>query len=237
MNLEPEECKKRFQLLEKIEKDKNGGKTYYLLSGAKGEKTGYHHKEINEECGKFESKATKIPRGYKRVTQKRNDNYVKDFACKKCKTKKAKKIKGALSWEKWYAKSRKYWLTIKDLESISNGTNIQVLAIHPNVLDGPQTYYKEQVAYRPEVFFKSEKDTLHKKGSLDFTSKIIHADSWGLDVELKKHQWCPLSKEGMVRVDKNDVHWSKLNKNRPIGYQGPLILWSNLKKLPRIYYK
>jgi hypothetical protein len=78
---------------------------------------------------------------------------------------------------------------------------------------------------------------LHKNGPMVFTSKKIHKDSWGLDVEYKKNKWCPLSSEGFMSVDKKDMHWSKLNKNRPIGYQGPLILWSDLKKLPELYYK
>ena len=84
MNLDQEECKDRFELYEK-----RHGRTSYQLAGVKSEKKGYFHKEVNE-YGKFELKATKIPRGFKKVTQKRKDKYVHDWACKNRKTKKQK---------------------------------------------------------------------------------------------------------------------------------------------------
>ena len=131
MNLDQEECKDRFELYEK-----RNGRTSYQLAGVKSEKKGYFHKEVNEY-------------GKERI------NMFMIGHVKTVKLKSKKKLKGALSWPKWYNKSRKYWLTIKDLESLKIGDKSVVLSLHPNVLDGPLTYCKEDVGYRPEIFFKS----------------------------------------------------------------------------------
>ena len=244
MKLDPEVCKERFELYEQITKDKYGGKTFALLTGARSDKNGYLHKEV-DEYGSFETTPIKIPRGYKRATQKKRDRYVQDWACKKRKTKKERKklsskLKGALDWDKWYKASRKYWLTIKDFKEMKKGDKIVVLPIHSNALDGPQTYFKENTAFRPEKFFKTEKDTITYQGNMQVGSKHLNKPdnkSWGLDIEYAKNKWSTLFDGNLIMKNKSPKHWTKFNENTPVGYRGPMILWSDLKKLPKLYYK
>jgi hypothetical protein len=229
MKLDKEECRDRFELYEKKVVDKRGGVTKHLLSGARGAK-GMIHIETSE-FSTFDDKPTKIPRGYKKVTQKRRNQYVNDWACKTKQTKKLKqrtatKLAGALPWEKWYQKSRKYWMTFKEFKAMKKGDKVIVLSLHNNVLDGPLTYFKENVAYRPEKFFKSEKDTVIYNGDMEIiSSKVVkNKQPIKLDVEYKKGSWLPIEKE-------------KYPGNPNVGYWGPYILWSDLQKLPKLYYK
>jgi hypothetical protein len=242
IKLHDEECKERFEVYERKTKDKSGV-TNEMLTGARAEKKGYYHPEVNE-YGTFEEKASKIPKGFKRATQKRRDRYVQDWACKKRKTKKERKklsskLKGALVWDKWYNASRKYWLTLKDFKDMKKGDKIVVLPLHQNALDGPQTYFKECIAFRPEQFFKSEKDTITYQGNMQVGSKHLNKPdnkSWGLDIEYAKNKWSTLFDGNLHMKNKLPKHWTKFNENTSVGYRGPMILWSDLKKLPKLYY-
>ena len=111
-----------------------------MMIGARSERKGYYHPEVDEKYGIFEEKPAKIPKGFKRVTQKRRDRYLADWACKKRKTLKQKKqlankLRGALEWDKWYNASRKYWLTLDDFKKMKKGDKLVVLPIHQNALD------------------------------------------------------------------------------------------------------
>ena len=244
LELEGEECKERFELYEKKTKDKNGGVSSQLMTGARSEKKGYYHPQVDEKYGIFEEKPAKIPKGFKRVTQKRRDRYLADWACKKRKTQKQKKelankLKGALEWDKWYNASRKYWLTLDDFKKMKKGDKLVVLPIHQNALDGPQTYFKECHAFRPEKFFKSEKDTITYQGNMEVGSKHLNKPdnkSWGLDIEYAKDKWSTLFDGELIMKNKAPKHWTKFRTSTPVGYRGPMILWSDLKKLPKLYY-
>jgi hypothetical protein len=239
LKLDEQQCAERFEQYERITKDKYGAKTSEILMGARSDKKGYLHKEVNE-YGIFETNPIKIPRGYKKTTQKRRQRYIRDWACKKRKTKKEKgKLKGALEWDNWYKASRKYWLTINDFKNMKKGAKIVVLPLHINVLDGPQTYFKESLAYSPEQFFKSEKDTITYQGNMQVNSKHLNKPDnklWGLDLEYAKNKWSTLFDGNLHMKNKSPKHWTKFTENTPVGYRGPMILWSNLKKLPKIYY-
>lgn len=243
LELEGEECKNRFEVYERKTKDKSGTMNE-MLTGARSERKGYYHPEV-DEYGTFEKKATKLPKGFKRVTQKRRDRYVADWACKKRKTQKQKresadKLKGALEWDKWYNASRKYWLTIDDFKKMKKGDKLVVLPLHTNALDGPQTYFKECQAFRPEKFFKSEKDTITYQGNMEVGSKHLNKPDntlWGLDIEYAKDKWSTLFDGNLHMKNKAPKNWTKFKSTTPVGYRGPMILWSDLKKLPKLYYK
>ena len=237
MILDEKDCKKNFEVYEKKEVDKSGGTTSYMIMGTNSNKKGHLHKEI-DEFGSFENKPIKIPKGYKKVTEKRRNQYVNDWACKKRKTRKQKdklkdKLKGSLSWNSWYDKSRKHWLTLKDFKAMKKDAKVIVLLLHRNALDAPMTKFKENTPYRPEIFFKSEKKSIVYKGNMNV---VLNKESepWGLDIEYKKDKWYPLS-EGYLHKGKKK-HWSEFSKNTAVGYRGPLILWSDLKKLPSLYF-
>jgi hypothetical protein len=167
-------------------------------------------------------------------------------------TKKSKKLNTTLKdalhfFDKWYDSSRKYWLTIKDIESMKNKGKIVVLPLHRNVLDGPQTYHKEKISYKPETFFKTEKDTFVNYG--DMSGIFIKYDQHDktpkpLDIEYKKDKWYPLF-DGYLQDEDVQTgnkllgkkkHWTEFKKNTHVGFRGPMILWKDLKKLPNLYF-
>jgi hypothetical protein len=243
MKLEPNECKEKFEVYERV--TRGNGITTETIRGSKAGKPGFIHKEVNE-YGSFEETPTRIPKGYRKISQKKIHRYVDDWACKKRKTKKQKKtlansLKGALDSAKWYNSSRKYWLTLKDFETMKKGSKIVVLSLHQNSMDAATTYFKENTPYYPEKFFKSEKDTITYQGNMQVGSKHLNEPdnkSWGLDIEYAKNKWSTLF-DGNLHSKGNThspKHWSKFNPSTPVGYRGPMILWSDLKKLPKIYY-
>ena len=167
MKLEESKCINDFVMYEKITYSykpdgKKSGKTSEILQGIESDKKGYIHLS-KDENGNFYDKATKIPSGYKKKSGKKAREIAKDFYCKTKKSnqnkKNTKKLSDSLEFKKWYEKSRKYWLTIQDVLNLSLGGKTEVLLLHENVLDGPLTYFKTNVSYRPEKVFKSEKDT------------------------------------------------------------------------------
>jgi hypothetical protein len=249
MIVTPEKCLNDFIRYQKKAKsfNKDGkllGTTIELLSGLESDKPGYIHESINE-YSTFEDKPIKVPKGYKKISKKKLNQIALDFYCKKSKSKNEiskhtkklnNKLKGALHFEKWYDVSRKHWLTIKDIEKLTSKDKIVVLPLHRNVLDGPMTKYKKNTAYTPATFFKKEKDTFIHHGNLEGIFKQYDKHDKqpkGLDVEYKKDNWCPIF-DG--RLSKGKKHWSKLPKKTHVGLKGPMILWTDLKKLPKLYF-
>lgn len=120
-----------------------------------------------------------------------------------------------------------------------------MLSLHRNVLDIPYDTLKDNKLYKPEVFFKDSKDTyVHKKdlvGDLKFDGGMEKDITF--DVEYKKGSWYPFSNGYLPAKDSQDrlkllgkkTHWTKFNKNTHIGFRGPIMLWSDLKKMPKIY--
>ena len=210
---------------------RKGGKTVEVIDGINSNKKGYIHLPL-DDCGNFDNKETKIPNGYKLQNSKKSRELIRkiarDFYCKNKKTKKvSKKLKNSLVFDNWYVKSREYWLTIQDILKLKLGEQIEVLLLHENVLDGPLTKFKRDVSYTPEKFFKSEKDTFVYNGGLDGVFKKydgITSEPKGLDIECGKNKW------GQKK------HYTKYPKSKPVGFRGPMILWSDLKKLLNLYY-
>lgn len=228
MKLDTQKCISEFVRYEKVTQmykpdGKKGGKTSELLEGIESDKKGYIHL-TKDDNGNFYDKATKIPSGFKKKSGKKIREIARDFYCK---TKKAPKKIDALPYDKWYNQSRKYWLTIEDILKLGIGGKMEVLALHPNSLDGPLTYFKTDVSYRPEKFFKSEKDTFVHSGELEGIFKKYDgpkSESKPLDIECGKNKW------------DQKKHYSKYPKTKAVGYMGPMILWKDLKKLPKFYY-
>ena len=228
MKLDTQKCIDDFVRYEKItynyrSNGKKPGKTTEILQGIGNNKKGYIHLS-KDENGNFYDKPTKIPNGFKKKSGKKIREIARDFYCK---TKKASKNLNTLTYDKWYYQSRKYWLTIEDVLKLSKGGKIEVLLLHENSLDAPLTKFKSDVSYRPEKFFNSEKDTFVYIGGLDGIFKKYDgakSEPKPLDIEFGKNKW------GQKK------HYTKYPKSRPVGFRGPMILWSDLKKLPKFYY-
>lgn len=260
MKLDRNSCIEQFSRYEKktehySRSGKKIGTSSQIIDGIESDKKGYIH-ESSDDYGNFEDKPIKIPTGYKKKTglktKKLLRNIAENFYCKTPKSKKekqilSKKVKGALEWSKWEDKSKKYWLTIKDIERLKNGDKLVVLPLHRNVLDIPFDTHKKNTSYRPERVFKSEKDTYVYHGDLNVISKVYNdkdTEPWGLDVEYKKDYFYPLidgylpakDPQKLSKLLGKKTHWTKFPKKTHVGWRGPMILWSDLKKLPKLYF-
>lgn len=257
MKLNIDICIKKFVIYEKkIEHIYKGKKIGTLIESMEGveldEKKGFIY-ELIDDYGTFKDIPKKIPNGYKIKNKKITKNIATNYYCKIPKTKKQKenvknKLKDSLEFSKWYDKSRKYWLTIKDFKSMNKGDKIVILSLHRNLLDIPLNTYKENKSYRPETVFKSEKDTYIYMG--DFKVKSQKYDdndnkSWSLHVEYKKNYWYPLNDKGIlplksvnsgVKLLNKRTHWSEFSNSTHVGWRGPMILWKDLKNLPKIHF-
>lgn len=254
MKLTQEECIENFKIYTRVTEDKSGGIMTEYLEGIPGDKKNYIH-ESTSEYGDFDNKAIKIPKGYKLNKSKKigDPEWVKEYVCKLRKNKTQKvvkkketeKLKGGLIFNDWYNKSKKYWLTINDIIKLKPNDKIVLLSLHRNVLDIPYDTLKDNKLYKPEVFFKDSKDTyVHKKdlvGDLKFDRGMEKDITF--DVEYKKGSWYPFSNgylpakdsQGRFKLLGKKTHWTKFNKKTHIGFRGPIMLWSDLKKMPKIY--
>lgn len=258
MKLEGENCIKRIEIWEKKEKVKNGGTLISSMWGASSEKKGYIHENI-DEYGNFSDKPTKIPPGYKkrkRTKKHYGNEWAKEYFCKKEKSKKQiekldKKLKDSLDYYSWYDKTRKYWITFKDIEKLKKNEKIDLLSLDRNVLDVAYDINKPNVSYKAKRFFRDNKITyIHDKeifGKIKISDKIGAPTIYDsvFNVEYKKDFWYPMYNGYLPAKDKQKIfkllgkrtHWSKFPKKTHVGFRGPLIRWSDVDKLPKIHYK
>ena len=62
-------------------------------------------------------------------------------------------------------------------------------------------------------------------------------------VNYKKDLWYPFTNGYLPAKDPKKkakllgkkTHWTKFNKKTHVGFEGPIMLWSDLKKMPKIY--
>ena len=87
-------------------------------------------------------------------------------------------------WSKWEDKSKKYWLTIKDIEKLKKGINrfyhYEMYRIFHMILIKKKKKYDLQDLKK---VFKSEKDTYVYHGDLNVISKVYNdkdTEPWGL---------------------------------------------------------
>ena len=243
MKLDSSECIQRFVHYEKKTKSPNGGTTTQLLVGVTADKPGYFHESISDYA-EFKDTPKKVPSGYKKWPDTKSQQFARDFYCKS-KSKKAEKVKSleGLEESKWYNESRKHWLTIGDLLSLKSGNELDILLYHRNALDAPMTYFKSDTSYTPKKFFKSERDTLVASDETlmcYFKNYEKHDPTHKyLEVEYKRDKWYPLE-DGFLPASKNKkgkkIHFTELPKKTPVGFRGPMILWKELSKLPKIYF-
>lgn len=161
--------------------------------------------------------------------------------------KKTRNLKG-LEFTKWKERSRKYWLTIKDITKMKSGEKMQVLMLDRNALDWHFESHVFNKLYKPSKFFKNNKETYtHSKelyGNITYCKhNITFDDKEGFHVEYMKGNWYPLLNEhlpsndiqGIFPLLGKKVHWRDMNRHTPIGWRGPLIKWDDIDKLPNVY--
>lgn len=229
-------------------KNNNNDKLFGLMADDE------HIYEALKNC-KFEKNLKVIPPNYKQIdrTNKYYSNeLVKNlFFQKYTSPEKIIKLKEmGCNFDEWYNKSRKYWLKLKTILYMKNDTEIKCLLLDRNVTDIIYDINKLGKLYDPKIFFKNNMVTIKKvkdltvKIQLPHENKINKSRNFEFHVEYKKDNWYPLingtlankcEQMGYSLLDK-EYKWYELPKNICIGYRGPMIMWSVMDFMPKIYF-
>jgi hypothetical protein len=205
---------------------------------------------------KFSKNPIKIPDGYKkmrRTENKWNDNWVLKYYLNKYISPEAiKKLnQEGCDFEKWYKKSRKYWLTIEQIKKLKPNEKVKLLVLDRNVLDNKINDFKTGKLYKPENYFKDDTAIYWKNSNNNLQGKIKYkwqnsadnAFDFEFDIEYKKDNWYPLENgtlpatdpQGFFQLLGEDKSWDEFSIKNHIGMRGPMILWKYIQKLPKIY--
>ena len=201
---------------------------------------------------KFSKRKTKVPTHYKRKTYtkkslKRYKSYLEDFYCTEKKV--PKNIQG-FEVNKWMNRIRKHYLRISDVLKMKKGDKIKLLVLDRNVTDitSKNKTNKELVSYTPKHFFRKNFAVYTHNSKLKGTIKYFNINSMNFqfEIEYQKNNWYPLNNNGKLGKkdrqgfadfkDKAGLHYSEFPKSTPLGFRGPMIKYSSLKDLPKVYW-
>lgn len=107
--------------------------------------------------------------------------------------------------------------------------------------------------YKPSYFFRMNHHTIKKNGPMtyninfrwlkpDYNPKKFDPKEDGRMIEVstkeihEKWEWCPVTREGRVEC-RPDILFDEIPGNIRLGWHGPIILWSDVKKAPDVYRK
>jgi hypothetical protein len=174
-----------------------------------------------------------VPRGYVRRPMSRA--LVASVYCKPSVDEAALWLSGALEWQKWVNASRRHWLTIADFDAAAKKKNARLVVLAMFGDDSADERINPRgKAILPTRFFREAKCTFVPRGggdggiggslTMDKGDVIIEI---GPDVERRPGEWQPLGAAGPFRVLPRKTH---------VGYRGPMMLWSDVAKMPRVYF-
>jgi len=203
--------------------------------------------------GTVSKEKTLIPEGYKKVNKNDkhfNDKWITRLYLQKYISPEQIEILNQEGSEidKWIQKTRKYWLTIKDIEKLKVNKKIKLLVLDRNVYDCKDKFKRGKL-YKPENFFKDNSAVFSKNTVVSLEGNIKYEwseepFSFEFEIEYKKNSWYPLKngilpatdEQGFSELLGEDKSWIDFPKNTHIGWRGPMILWENLKKIEKVYY-
>jgi len=226
--------------------------TYFTIdkiSGIPSIVSGYVHEQVSS-YGEFNDEAIKIPKGYRKIKNP-NEKWIKEYVCRKIPSP-PKDIENALEFRDWFESSREYWLNIEDLLKMNHNETTELVMLDRNVLEVVLQNNKMNQVYLPTHFFKNQKASyIHNTnlyGILKLTGykksniELEFNKNEGFHIQYKKDNWYPLvndylPEEGDIGPLLNmKTHWKLFDIKTPIGWRGPLIKWSDIKKIGKIWY-
>lgn len=240
------------RLLGKIVPSKDFNKTKKTMKTNKTKKNKqiYIYKALGNN--KFSKRKTKVPINYKRKTYTKKSlktykSYLEDFYCTEKKV--PKNIQG-FEVNKWMNRIRRHYLRISDVLKMKKGDKIKLLVLDRNVNDvtSKNKTNKELVSYTPKHFFRKNFAVYTHNSGLKGTIKYFNMDLmvFQFEIEYQKNHWYPLNNNGKLGKkdrhgyadfkDKAGLHYSEFPKTTPIGFRGPMIKYSILKDLPKVYW-
>ena len=214
---------------------------YQFLEGVPCKKTRCLHQSMNGL--EFDAAETMVGPGFK-VAQ----NSEWSDACKT----KVKRMKG-LDLFKWVERVRKFYLTIGDIEKMMPGEKVDVVLLYPELFDVEILKVTRNKMLHPESLKKIAGTYVHKdgiNGALNVAGGIIHTDATGNHLQVQidkgwhnfydgflptKWQEFDFKTDKMVWKYRKKMGWKDLPKSTPVGWRGPIIRVSDLKKMPMFY--
>ena len=157
----------------------------------------------------------------------------------------------ALDVNKWMKMAEeKFALTILDIMSLKPGEKLKVLTLDRNVLDIAEDLNDTNVPKFPMDFFRGNccvyTHSMDPRGGLKGTMYWDAVGERGFEFELKLPKcWYPLTNGYIPKTDpqgcskfkfQTPQHWTMFPLNTLVGWRGPMIPWSKLSDLPKVYY-
>lgn len=249
--LTTQECRAQLVTYKKkrlIKKDIRGVRSLDpVIRGIPAAKKGFIHR-VNQ-CGQYENEATKIPWRFKQVkTTEKDKKWHCDTPFNQTAADQAEAK--AIEVSKWIKDaSRKAHLTIAQVLKMKKGQKTKFLMLDRNVydnLDGQATN-KAMVASK---FFQGCWAIYTHDHGMEGTMKFAwqSKDEAGLpfmfEINYRDESWYPLDVDGALpakdpqgvgKLLGKRMPYTKFPKSTRVGYRGPMVPWSKLKALPKVY--
>lgn len=237
-----EQCMNTFMVYNK--KTRHDGYTsVHTLRGVPAE-PGHIHKHV--DGNQFAKEPTEIPKGYRKRSNPTKE-WMEEFACPKpMPSERLAALKsGGLEVDAWAKRSRKHWLTIQDVLNLEPGEAIKVLMLDRNVGDYISNRNKKAMLYKPAPFFAGNtalfRKTADLAGKLSLRGTTVPFE---FDIEFKTDQWYPLTdgklpardSQGLFQLFGYERTWTSFSPKTHVGWRGAMIPWTEVSKLPNVYY-
>ncbi len=163
-------------------------------------------------------------------------------------------LKTAYTHKKWIPQVLEHTLRIRDVSTLSQGCQIQVLVLDRNVWCTAVEINEPNVEYTAEHFFRKNMWTFIA-GDRPLKGKLVRGDSsdsyyyvsfdFEFEVEYAPSNWYPLKNGALPAKDPQGFAsfsydapklWDAFPSDTRIGYRGPMILRKFVGQLPNIYY-
>lgn len=188
----------------------------------------------------FDAAETMVEPGFKKVK-----NATWSYACKT----KVKRMKGLELYD-WIQRVREFYLTIGDVEKMKSGEKVDVVLLYPELFDEAILKVAKNKMLLPAILKKIAGTYIHKdgiNGVLNVAAGIIYENSpEDLQVQIDKvwesfhhgflpTKWQEFKGGKIVWKYREKLGWKDLPKTTPVGWRGPMIRVSDLKKMPMFY--
>ena len=237
------DCRQRFVRYTKMV-DHGSYRSEEMLNGLRATKKNHIH--VGRGYNQWISKATQVPAGFKE-TKDYDKKWMEEYQCRDANP----YPKKGLDIERWTRKARPAWLTIADIQKLKPGDTLDVLPLDRNVTETVAGSITPNKLHPASVFFKPNRATYEHKGDLKgkltllTNSEKIVLDPFEFHVEINKSDnWYPLQDgslpakdpQGFVKLLGKKMHWSSMSPSTHVGYRGPMLAASSLKKLPSVFF-
>jgi len=160
---------------------------------------------------------------------------------------------GAKRLGAWVERCRKGWLTIGDVLKLKPGDSIKVLVMDSDLIDVVSVANDRGAAYNPARFFRKNTAIFRRdatkpdhwsrpQNGLSGTIRWVDEEvPFEFEVEFN-NSWMPLRNgyvgrwPGLVPRVYGKTHWTSFPKTTHIGWRGPMMAWSRVAKMPKVYW-